>query len=478
MRRTRSLSLRNLANRLHFSYTYVGQVERGERDGSPAFASSCDRVLEAGGALIDLFARDEQRRQWPPQLVLSGLSGTPGTPSPAPSMALTAHNSQRTAHGPEIAIGRTPAHESDVLGLVWASSLAGTVATAISMWRADVDRRGFLINSVFVAGGFTPAVRDWLTSWGDRDASHDGGRHVGPTDVAVLWDACQSFQEIDRRLGGQVARKSLVHFLDSVVAPLLGGTYDDATGRSLLAVAGRLTDIAAYSAYDAHEQGMAQRYYVQALRMARSAENESLGAHVLGDMTRQAYYIGDFNEAVALARAGQQAAARAESNCGMARCASLEARALALRGDYSDADAAMTRAEKAMNRSNADKEQPWIRYFSYDQLQAEFAHAAEAMRRPNQVLDFAQPALTAGRPLERRNLLVAATAARAHVAKDDVESAVVLGTQALDLLGTVTSQRSIEAVQSVRASLRRYSMVPVARDFEAKAAVVLDAVSA
>jgi hypothetical protein len=143
-------------------------------------------------------------------------------------------------------------------------------------------------------------------------------------------------------------------------------------------------------------------------------------------MTRQAYYMGDFAEAVALARAGQQAAVKAQSNCGLARCASIEARALAMQKDRVGAARAMNRAEKAIYKADADAESPWIRYFSFDQLQAEFAHAAEAMNRNKEVLEFAQPALKAERPLERRNLLVATTAARAHVAESNLEEATRL----------------------------------------------------
>jgi len=352
------------------------------------------------------------------------------------------------------------------------------VNTVIDMWRADVDRRNFLVGAGFAAGGFTPAARDWLLNWQDTDTSHAGGRHVGQADVAVLWDSCHSFQEIDRRLGGAVARTSLVHFLDNVVAPLLAGTYDDAVGRELLAVAGRLTDIAAYSAYDAHEQGMAQRYYVQALRMARAANNESLGAHILGDMTRQAYYIGDLNEAVALARAGQQAARTAGSRGGLARCASVEARALAMQGDRVGAEDAMTRAEQAMEKIDPEAESPWIRYFSYDQLQAEFAHAAEALGRPKDVLKFADPALKADRPLERRNLLVATTAARAYAATDELEQAAAVGVQALSLVHGVASERGLEAARALRAKLSQHADHPAVQQFEAKAQEVLGTTAA
>ncbi|HEV7898415.1 MAG TPA: hypothetical protein VGP31_11285, partial [Planosporangium sp.] len=211
---------------------------------------------------------------------------------------------------------------------------------------------------------------------------------------------------------------------------------------------------------------------------ARAANSESLGAHILGDMTRQAYYIGDFNEAVALARAGQQAAIRAGSRCGLARCTSLEARALAMQGDRIGADDAMARAEKAMDRAQAADESPWIRYFSYDQLQAEFAHAAEAMGRPRQVLEFAHPAMDAGRPLERRNILVATTAARAYADIDEIDKAAAVGLQALNLVPGVASERGLEAARAVRTKLSRHSSHAAVQKFEAKAREVLDAVPA
>ncbi|MFD0597328.1 hypothetical protein ACFQZ4_37785 [Catellatospora coxensis] len=317
-----------------------------------------------------------------------------------------------------------------------------------------MNRRDFVVNTAFVGGGFAGPARDWLLGWPDADVSSVGtGRKVGQTDVDMLWLSCHSFQEIDRRMGGGYARGSLVHFLNNVVTPLLRGDFTEDVGRQLLAVSARLTDIAGYSAYDAHEQGLAQRYYIQALRMARSADNDALGAHIFGDMTRQSYYIGELDEAVSLARAGQQAAQRASSWFGVARCASLEARALAMQGDRTSSQAAMTRAEKAMAKANADDEPAWIKYFSMDQLEAEFAHAAEALGRPREVLRFAEPALAADRPLERRNVLVGTTAARAHAANGDIEKAAHLGIQVLDMIGAMSSERALDSARQLRTVL-------------------------
>lgn len=339
-----------------------------------------------------------------------------------------------------------------------------------------MDRRNFLVSAGFAGGGFAGPARDWLLGWPDADVSSDigSGRKVGQTDVDMLWMSCHSFQEMDRRMGGGYARGSLVHFLNNVVTPLLRGDYSEQVGRQLLAVAGRLTDIAGYSAYDAHEQGLAQRYYIQSLRLARSADNDALGAHIFGDMTRQSYYIGELDEAVALARAGQQAAQRARSWFGVARCASLEARALAMQGDKSGSEAAMNRAEAAMGKANPDDEPVWIKYFSTDQLEAEFAHAAEALGRPKDVLRFAEPAMAAGRPLERRNVLVGATAARAHATNGDIDKAAELGVQVLDMIATMSSERALDAAKQLRVTLAPYSR-GLAAGFAAKAREVLPA---
>jgi hypothetical protein len=363
--------------------------------------------------------------------------------------------------------------EDRAWGLSWGADVSSTLHVVTGMWRADMDRRNFLVSAGFAGGGFAGPARDWLLGWPDAEVGTTGtGRKVGQTDVDMLWMSCQSFQEMDRRMGGGYARGSLVHFLNNVVTPLLRGDYTEEVGRQLLAVAARLTDIAGYSAYDAHEQGLAQRYYIQALRMARSADNDALGAHIFGDMTRQSYYIGELDEAVSLARAGQQAAQRANSWFGVARCASLEARALAMQGDKKASEAAMTRAERAMTRANPDEEPVWIKYFSTDQLEAEFAHAAEALGRPKEVLRFAEPALAADRPLERRNVLVGTTAARAHAANGDIEKAAHLGIQVLDMISGMSSERALDAAKLLRADLAPYSR-GVAAGFAAKARELL-----
>src|SRR5262249_53152286 len=157
-------------------------------------------------------------------------------------------------------------------------------------------------------------------------------------------------------------------------------------------------------AFDSGAQGLAQRYYIQALRLAQASRDRALGAHVLADMAMQAHYVGHPAEAVSLARAGQRAALESGSYSSVARCAAMEARGHALARNGASCAGAMTRAEHALDRVQRDEEPFWIRFFTAEQLQAEFAYAAADLGQPRDVETFARPVLEATGEMERRRV--------------------------------------------------------------------------
>ena len=62
-REERGLSLRDLAAEVAFDWSYLAQVERGERFGSPLLAVLVDEALGADGELAAVFTEaDEARR--------------------------------------------------------------------------------------------------------------------------------------------------------------------------------------------------------------------------------------------------------------------------------------------------------------------------------------------------------------------------------------------------------------------------------
>lgn len=117
------------------------------------------------------------------------------------------------------------------------------------------------------------------------------GYRVGHADAAKLREAAQEARRWDSKYGGGDWRSSMVpECLRVEAAPLLLASYSDAVGRALFGATAELTRLAGWMAFDTGQHEAAQRYYIQALRLARAAGDVPLGGYVLASMSLQAAY--------------------------------------------------------------------------------------------------------------------------------------------------------------------------------------------
>jgi hypothetical protein len=101
---------------------------------------------------------------------------------------------------------------------------------------------------------------------------------VGPADIAGIHSTTELFDRLDGQHGGGHARRALIEFLRTDLAGLLNGTYGDEIGRDLFKAGAQATLLGAWMSYDAGLHGLAQRYFIQALRLAESTGDRLLGA--------------------------------------------------------------------------------------------------------------------------------------------------------------------------------------------------------
>ncbi|MFF4270766.1 MFS transporter [Streptomyces sp. NPDC001536] len=375
-------------------------------------------------------------------------------------------------------IGLADADPAPEVGLAFPRDVGQAVRSATELYRLDLAGRRSGAGGIWqsLAGSFavsayaTPASR-WLITPADssvaREANSAEGSgaplKVGHSDVQKLREAAEDARRWDSKYGGGDWRSSMVpECLRVEAAPLLLGSYSDEVGRALFGASAELTRLAGWMAFDTGQQEAAQRYYIQALRLARAAADVPLGGYVLASMSLQATYRGFGDEGVDLAQAAL------ERNRGLATARTMsffrlvEARAHARAGDAPAAGAALKAAEGWLERSReGDQDPSWLGFYSYDRFAADAAECYRDLKAPRQVRRFTEQALS--KPTEefvRSHGLRLVVSAVAELESGNLDAACEQGVRAVEVAGRISSARTTEYVKDLLHRLEPYGDEP------------------
>ncbi|MFJ4013269.1 MFS transporter [Streptomyces sp. NPDC090026] len=407
-------------------------------------------------------------------------------------------------------IGLADADPAPEVGLAFPRDIGEAVKSATELYRLDLAGRRAggggiwqsLAGSFAVSAYATPASR-WLITPADPSVERlvgaplrlgaarrtagpaaepadgaDAAVRVGHSDVAKLREAAEDARRWDSKYGGGDWRSSMVpECLRVDAAPLLLGSYSDEVGRALFGATAELTRLAGWMAFDTGQQEAAQRYYIQALRLARAAADVPLGGYVLASMSLQATYRGFADEGVDLAQAAL------ERNRGLATARTMsffrlvEARAHAKAGDAAAAGQALKAAEGWLERSReGDCDPSWLGFYSYDRFAADAAECYRDLKAPRQVRRFTEQALS--RPTEeyvRSHGLRLIVSAVAELESGNLDAACAAGTRAVEVAGRISSARTTEYVRDLLHRLEPYGDEPRVMELRERARPLLAA---
>lgn len=301
-------------------------------------------------------------------------------------------------------------------------------------------------------------------------------QRVGHSDVTKLREAAEDARRWDSKYGGGDWRSSMVpECLRVDAAPLLLGSYTDEVGRALFGATAELTRLAGWMAFDTGQQEAAQRYYIQALRLARAAADVPLGGYVLASMSLQATYRDFPDEGVDLAQAA------VERNRGLATARTMsffrlvEARAHAKAGDSAAAGSALRAAEGWLERArDGDPDPTWLGFYSYDRFAADAAECYRDLKLPRQVRRFTEQALS--RPTEeyvRSHGLRLVVGAVAELESGNLDAACAAGTRAVEVAARISSARTNEYVRDLLHRLEPYGDEPRVAELRERARPLL-----
>ncbi|MEU4148509.1 MFS transporter [Streptomyces parvulus] len=374
-------------------------------------------------------------------------------------------------------IGLADADPAPEVGLAFPRDVGQAVRSATELYRLDLAGRRAgggiwqsLAGSFAVSAYATPASR-WLITPADSSVARDVGPaegsgaplKVGHSDVQKLREAAEDARRWDSKYGGGDWRSSMVpECLRVEAAPLLLGSYSDEVGRALFGASAELTRLAGWMAFDTGQQEAAQRYYIQALRLARAAADVPLGGYVLASMSLQATYRGFGDEGVDLAQAAL------ERNRGLATARTMsffrlvEARAHARANDAVAAGAALKAAESWLERARpGDSDPSWLGFYSYDRFAADAAECYRDLKAPRQVRRFTEQALS--QPTEefvRSHGLRLVVSAVAELESGNLDAACEQGVRAVEVAGRISSARTTEYVKDLLHRLEPYGDEP------------------
>lgn len=244
-----------------------------------------------------------------------------------------------------------------LMGLAYDASGAPHDVMAVRVELNAIQRRDFLgaVASVSV-GAVTEAVREWLPSPVLGVAPVPDC--VGPADVEQIRSTTAELRRLDQRYGGGAAVDAARGFY-GWARGMLHSTADALTHRELKVALADFSSLVAWAFHDVGQQTAARRYLMNALVLARDADETALMASILYRLGRISMHQGQPVDALRMLQLGQIAAQDAGDPAEIARLHANEALAYAMLGKEIHIKDSLARAEFEMGRADPADVSPW-----------------------------------------------------------------------------------------------------------------------
>lgn len=249
------------------------------------------------------------------------------------------------------------------------------------------------------------------------------------------------------------------------------GGHPKPVERRLFAALAELGQLAGWMAFDARQHGLAQRYFLTALRAAHEAGYRSMAAHVLADLAFQAATREHAADAISLGEAAADVAASAPATV-RASVATRLAYGYAIAGRIGDFERAYQTGLDALTHRRDAEEPAWMYFLTPNHLDTQagyalthagvLAHDADdtstkrsLIRRGTRLLHTGVHAVSLDHASQRRALFEGAWLAVAAASQGELEQACTVGRLAVARTHTVHSQRSTDVLGLLARKLRR-----------------------
>lgn len=322
------------------------------------------------------------------------------------------------------------------------SAVDTNVALEEAAGRAFVDRRNFL---VLTGAALTQPAYEWLLARIEPIVGNGAAREVTNETILRLNRVTDDLRRLDEERGSGSVQPVVLQHLKFVTGLLRNAKYSERAGRALYSAAAEVAQLAGWLAYDTERHAAAQQLWTTALHAAHMSGDRVIGASILNFMSYQASTLGNFREAVAMAEL--PLSRRIGSIPARVQALLLSRRALgeSCSTNSSQPGKSLNLATAAMDRASNAPQPEWSHWFKEAELYGvagrcflqagDFAQASKHLRVAIdvQTSDFV-----------RGKALYTAQLAMSELCMNELDAALEVGHQAVDLSEQISSRRIIE----------------------------------
>jgi hypothetical protein len=268
-----------------------------------------------------------------------------------------------------------PGESADVVGdALEYGDLQHAVRVLPKLWQLDSVSGRAAVRRMSFVGALAPALHEALVMLPDAETTGTGRQRVSAADVELLELHTDLYGRLDARHGGGRFRSVFAAFLDMHATPLLHGAFSARRGRLLYGSVADAVLALASMAYDDQLPGLAQRYDLQAIRLAQAVGDRGRLARGYIHQARLAAARGEHGDVLTHARSAVFAAVTAPALV-RSYAAITEARAWALNGNPEQTLAAVGRSRDAFERASAGTSPRWLLWLDRPELEGQAAWA-------------------------------------------------------------------------------------------------------
>ncbi|MFI1195533.1 helix-turn-helix domain-containing protein [Micromonospora sp. NPDC020750] len=297
------------------------------------------------------------------------------------------------------------------------------------------------------------------------------GRRVGADTPGRLLDRTARLRRLDNHLGGADTHRLYAAEVDATAHLIQDGSYDETTGRQLLAVLAEQAQLAGWAAFDAGRHPDADRLYRVSLAAARDADSAALAGNALAFLAYQ-----------------QQALHRTATDTATAACdtagttatpgvrALLHLRAAwahALTGDSAATERHLNVGTTCLTEHDDRPEPDWVYWVDRTEGEIMTGRCWTVLHRPVRAIPVLERALAGvDDTCARDKALYLSWLADAYLDANEVEQACATAVLAVRLAGGVGSIRPGQRLDSVLNRLEPHAGLPCVVELRALIAEV------